>query len=91
MAVFSRADKRQRNGVIAAVVVAFYVAGFILAGHAVMTTRTAQGAIAWSVSLVSFPFVAVPAYLVFGRSKFEGFAQLLEHGPDVREQRRAAD
>lgn len=37
-----------------------------------MTVRTAQGAIAWSVSLVSFPFVAVPAYLVFGRSKFSG-------------------
>ena len=37
-----------------------------------MNTRTAQGAIAWSVSLISIPFVAIPAYLVFGRSKFEG-------------------
>jgi cardiolipin synthase len=37
-----------------------------------MTVRTEQGAIAWSVSLVTIPFVAVPAYLVFGRSKFEG-------------------
>jgi cardiolipin synthase len=40
--------------------------------EAVMTARTSQGAIAWSVSLASFPFVALPAYLVFGRSKFEG-------------------
>ena len=40
-----------------------------------MTSRTEQGAIAWSVSLVSFPFVAVPAYLVFGRSTFEGMVQ----------------
>jgi len=47
-----------------------------------MTTRTAQGAIAWSVSLVSFPFVAVPAYLVFGRSKFEGFADAYEERSD---------
>jgi len=50
----------------------FYVLGFLAAIEAVMTARTAQGAIAWSVSLVSFPFVALPAYLVFGRSKFEG-------------------
>jgi len=73
---------KRRNRVIAALVAAFYIAGFILAGHAVMTTRTAQGAIAWSVSLVSFPFVAVPAYLVFGRSRFEGFAQAYEERSD---------
>jgi len=49
-----------------------YVAGAVAAVEAVMTARTAQGAIAWAVSLVSVPFIAVPAYLVFGRSKFEG-------------------
>ena len=57
---------------IALITTVFYLAGFIAAGHAVLTTRTAPGAIAWSVSLVSMPFVAVPAYLVFGRSKFKG-------------------
>lgn len=56
------------------VVTAFYLAGIVFAIDAALTTRTAQGAIAWSVSLVSFPFIAVPAYLVFGRSKFEGMA-----------------
>ncbi len=59
---------------IAAIVTAFYVAGIFFAVEAAMKTRTAQGAIAWSVSLVSFPFVAVPAYLVLGRNKFEGMA-----------------
>jgi len=34
------------------------VASFVAAGQAIMMTRTPQGAIAWSVSLVSFPFVA---------------------------------
>ncbi len=53
---------------IASIVSAFYVAGVIAAIHAIMTTRTAPGAIAWSVSLVSMPFVAVLAYLVLGRS-----------------------
>jgi cardiolipin synthase len=57
---------------IASIVTAFYIAGVLAAIDAVMTVRTSQGAIAWSVSLVSFPFIAVPAYLVFGRSKFEG-------------------
>src|SRR5688572_20760656 len=69
------APMKKRTKAIAAIAIAFYVAGIITAIHAVMTVRTPQGAIAWSVSLVSFPFIAVPAYLVFGRSKFEGMVQ----------------
>ena len=56
----------------------FYVAGFIAAGHAILSARTSQGAIAWSVSLVAMPFIAVPAYLVFGRNKFEGMVGAYE-------------
>lgn len=67
--------KIRRKSLIAFIVTTFYVAGVVAAIEAVMTVRTAQGAIAWSVSLVSFPFVAVPAYLVFGRSKFNGISQ----------------
>ena len=54
------------------IVTIFYLLGFAAAIEAIMTARTATGATAWSISLVSFPFVALPAYLVFGRSKFEG-------------------
>ena len=57
---------------IAAIVTVFYVAGIVAAVDAIMTVRTSQGAVAWSVALIAFPFVAVPAYLVFGRSKFQG-------------------
>lgn len=67
---------------IAAIVVAFYTTGIILALEAAMKVRTAQGAVAWSVSLVSFPFVAVPAYLVLGRSKFEGMSEAFESRRD---------
>jgi hypothetical protein len=63
MAGFFRANNKRRNPLIAVVIAAFYAVGFILAGHAVMNTRTAQGAIAGSVSLVFLPFVAVPACL----------------------------
>ncbi len=67
---------------LALITTVFYLAGFVCAGHAALTARTAQGAIAWSVSLVSLPFVAVPAYLVFGRSKFEGMIDAYEARQD---------
>ena len=59
---------------LAFIVTAFYIAGILSAAHAALTARTAQGAVAWTVSLVSFPFIAVPAYLVLGRNKFDGMA-----------------
>jgi cardiolipin synthase len=58
---------------VAAVVVVFHTLGFISSIHAVMSTRTSQGAIAWAVSLITFPYLAVPAYWVLGRSKFQGY------------------
>ena len=67
---------------IAAITAVFYLAGLLCAAHAALTARTAQGAIAWSVSLVSMPFIAVPAYLVFGRDKFEGMVDAYEARQD---------
>ena len=63
---------------ITAITTVFYLAGIVAAIDAIMTARTSQGAIAWSVSLVSFPFIALPAYLVFGRSKFDGMLAAYE-------------
>jgi len=51
----------------------FYVSGIVLAVDAVMTVRTSQGSIAWIVSLITFPYVAVPLYWVFGRTKYYGY------------------
>ena len=51
----------------------FYVSGVVLAVDAVMTVRTSQGSIAWIVSLLTFPYVAVPLYWVFGRRKYYGY------------------
>ena len=66
--------KQRRKKMLIALVVTFHVLGLISAVHAVMRTRTPQGAIAWGVSLVAFPYVAVPAYWVLGRSRFQGYA-----------------
>ena len=49
------------------------LAGFLTALKAIMETRTAQGAIGWAVSLITLPYIAVPAYWVFGRTKFAGY------------------
>ena len=49
------------------------IAGLFTAVKAIMDTRTSQGAIAWAVSLIALPYVAVPAYWVFGRAKFAGY------------------
>jgi cardiolipin synthase len=59
--------------ITAVLVVLFHVLGFVSSIHSIMSTRTAQGAIAWAVTLNTFPYLAVPAYWVFGRSKFEGY------------------
>nr|WP_315861428.1 cardiolipin synthase [Stieleria tagensis] len=47
--------------------------GAITSVQAIMSTRTAQGSIAWAISLNTVPYVAVPAYWIFGRSKFDGY------------------
>jgi cardiolipin synthase len=58
---------------MAAVIALFHFMGLISSIHAVMSTRTSQGAIAWAVSLNTFPYLAVPAYWVLGRSRFQGY------------------
>ena len=53
-----------------------HLLGALTSLHAIMSVRTSQGAIAWAVSLNTFPYLAVPAYWVLGRSNFEGYTVL---------------
>lgn len=41
--------------------------GLIAAVHAVLTVRTAQGSIAWAMSLFFIPYITLIPYLIFGR------------------------
>lgn len=60
--------------------------------HALMHVRTSQGTIAWIIGLVTFPYLAIPFYWVFGRSKFSGYVRarradderLIQHSMDLR-------
>jgi cardiolipin synthase len=54
-------------------VMAAHVLGVIAAIHAVINTRTSQGAVAWAVSLVAMPYFTLIPYLFLGRSKFAGY------------------
>src|SRR5678815_2668219 len=51
----------------------WHLLGALTSIRAIMEVRTAQGAIAWAVSLNTVPYVSVPAYWIFGRSKFQGY------------------
>lgn len=68
------------GGVLAlfsAATVVVHALGIAHAAHAVMNVRSSQGAIAWGISLVTFPWLAIPLYWVLGRTKFHGYAEAL--------------
>ncbi len=56
----------------------FHFFSLMAAVHAGLTVRTSQGAVAWTVSLVAFPPIALPLYLAFGRNKFNGYIETLK-------------
>jgi cardiolipin synthase A/B len=53
-----------------------HVAGILAAMHAVMHTRTPQGAFAWALGLALLPYVTLIPYLYLGRSHFSGYVTL---------------
>jgi len=48
--------------------------------HAVASVRTPQGAIAWAISLLTFPYLALPLYWILGRNRFHGYVEALQRG-----------
>ncbi len=58
------------------------IAAIITAVMAVRDTRTPQGAIAWGISLVTFPLLSLPLYWIFGRSKFHGYVETMRSGEE---------
>jgi cardiolipin synthase len=71
------------------IVVIVQILGILSAIRAVMDARTSQGAIAWAVALIAFPYLALPLFWIFGKRKFEGYVierrgALEEAGPKAR-------
>src|SRR5688500_20370373 len=65
-----------RKRTIALIVCTFHLLGALTSIRAILDVRTAQGAVAWAISLNTFPYIAVPAYWIFGRSNFHGYVML---------------
>src|SRR5436190_15210101 len=51
-----------------------HLIGALTSIRAILEVRTSQGAIAWAIVLNTLPWVSVPAFWIFGRSKFKGYA-----------------
>lgn len=53
--------------------------GVLTAARAVMVVRSSRGAIAWSISLITFPWLAIPLYWIFGNNEFQEYAKALQN------------
>jgi len=58
------------------------ILGILTALYAIRTVRSSQAAIAWAISLVTFPFLALPLYWIFGRNSFSGYVEAIRQGEE---------
>ncbi|MCH8499342.1 MAG: cardiolipin synthase [Marinobacter sp.] len=52
-----------------------YLVALACVFRVLLTYRTAQGALAWIVGLIGFPYLAVPLFILFGRNRFSGYVK----------------
>lgn len=60
--------------VLSVLLVMTYLLGLSCAAFAVLHARTPQGATAWVIGLLTVPFLTVPFFIIFGGSRFYGYA-----------------
>lgn len=56
-----------------ALLLCIHVIGLFSAVNALLKTRSSQSAIGWAISCLTFPYIAVPAYWIFGKVRFHGY------------------
>ena len=66
----------ENSKIIAAFLFFFYILAAICAVRELMNSRTAQGSIAWLLSLAILPFPTALIYLAFGWKLFDDYAQM---------------
>jgi cardiolipin synthase len=59
--------------VLTASILLLHLLGIFAAMHAVMHTRTPQGAIGWALGLLLLPYVTLLPYLYLGSTRFRGY------------------
>jgi len=60
---------------LACLIPALHFLGLLSALEALYFARSSQGAIAWCLFLVFFPYLSLPIYWIFGRAKFRGYRE----------------
>lgn len=78
-------------GLVAAVVFVIYLIAAVCAIREIMNSRTAQGSIAWLLSLIFIPYVTVPLYFVFGWRAFSDYSTVQKQLGRAERRRRAED
>lgn len=68
------------NSTLAALFFLVEGCGVLIAIHAIVHARSSQAAIAWSISLLAFPWISLPLYLFFGRNKYRGYVNARRRG-----------
>jgi cardiolipin synthase A/B len=62
---------------LSALAIVVHALGVMNAVHAIMHVRSSQGALAWGIALLTFPWLAIPLYWILGRNKFFGYAEAI--------------
>ena len=62
--------------------VVMHATGFALSCPALLHTQTPQGSIAWVISLICFPWIAVPLFLILGPRRFDGYIKIRRNNLD---------
>lgn len=65
----------EHEGLALAGAITLHGIGLLHVLHALMTVRTSQGAVGWIVSLITFPYLAVPLYWIAGSHRFVGYVR----------------
>lgn len=60
---------------VAVALTGLYAVALFCVYRVLLSYRTAQGAVAWIISLLGLPWVAVPLFLIFGRNRFSGYVR----------------
>lgn len=68
------------TSILAVAVTLLYLGSAACIYRILLTYRTTQGAIAWIVGLLGLPYITVPLFLVFGRSRFGGYIKARRMG-----------
>ncbi|MEM8666609.1 MAG: cardiolipin synthase [Planctomycetota bacterium] len=72
--------------VASAVVVLIECTAILSVIHALKHVRTSQAAVAWTIGLLTLPFVTLPLYWVFARHRFEGYREAIREVGQRHEQ-----